>query len=782
MHKFLFKLAALASMPLSSAMAQDISYSKDIRPILDKKCVACHACYDSPCQMNMTSRFGVERGAARIDPYEIRMQDAPIAPYSNTSMSIADFRKLGFFSVTEGGKESIMAKMLRQGHDQKYRWKDGENIPEKINVNLMTRKITAANKDEIDKYLKDKPREGMPYAISGLTDDEYNKVMTWLEQGAKYDDVPPEQTDIEKEEIKNWETFLNTDDLTHKLVARYFFEHMYVNDLYFDKDSGNYFNLVRSSTPPGEPVKPISTRYANSPIDQDFWYRLNLVEHTIVAKTHLPRDVSNNKLEIYKKILFEQPFKVTELPGYSEAERLNMLTTFTAIPPKSRYKFILHEAYYLEKATTVVPACRGAFNVSMSGEHIWFAFENPETSLLVNDQEFYDTVAPFLGQMSPMTGLADTFDSIQKRMREQLAINKLAVEKLKDNPRSSMSDIWSGDEYGAMAGYTTTRHDDNVFVSKGYVGPLASRVAVNNIATLERRYYDSTVNFDVWANIGVLLSIRADYADARMKNELNTLRFYAQEARTQILNTLFKDGSEDHNIVGLMPAQINLPSQIKYSTTDIAKEFKEKLIDHVKNSTDVHDPVYRPGDNDKESEVTKAFRFITQKAEEMSGEEPGFRNYLLPSMIIRVDSESGEPQMYTLMVNWGERHLTRLGQIFERPPVKYDHVMILEGVRTMIPNYMFHIKDTDVMEFSQLLTDADTPEKFIAVTDRWGVKRTQADFWDVFHSITEYVQRTDPENASVLDLGRYRTYSLDNMPQQQFLDPRIASPSQLAKE
>ena len=42
-------------------------YNKHVKPVIEARCVVCHACYDSPCQLNMASVDGIERGAiARI--------------------------------------------------------------------------------------------------------------------------------------------------------------------------------------------------------------------------------------------------------------------------------------------------------------------------------------------------------------------------------------------------------------------------------------------------------------------------------------------------------------------------------------------------------------------------------------------------------------------------------------------------------------------------------------------------------------------------------------------
>ena len=57
----------------SLAMAQNVSYSRDIQPIFTHNCVACHACYDAPCQLNLGSGEGVERGASKATVYDLSL-------------------------------------------------------------------------------------------------------------------------------------------------------------------------------------------------------------------------------------------------------------------------------------------------------------------------------------------------------------------------------------------------------------------------------------------------------------------------------------------------------------------------------------------------------------------------------------------------------------------------------------------------------------------------------------------------------------------------------------
>ena len=39
-------------------------FHRDIKPIFDKRCVTCHACYDGPCHLKLSSYEGLDRGTS----------------------------------------------------------------------------------------------------------------------------------------------------------------------------------------------------------------------------------------------------------------------------------------------------------------------------------------------------------------------------------------------------------------------------------------------------------------------------------------------------------------------------------------------------------------------------------------------------------------------------------------------------------------------------------------------------------------------------------------------
>ena len=135
---------------------------------------------------------GIVRGAMEIDTYALR--ETPIEPTFvwNSPNTLDDWRKMGFFSVIEGGRDSILGKMLALGHVNPV--EPNAQFPADIKIDQLERKNHLPNKYEIDGYVAQFPNQGMPLAVSGLTDEEYEKTMSWLEAGAPIDYEAPKPT------------------------------------------------------------------------------------------------------------------------------------------------------------------------------------------------------------------------------------------------------------------------------------------------------------------------------------------------------------------------------------------------------------------------------------------------------------------------------------------------------------------------------------------------------------------------------------------------------------
>ena len=66
------RIDSITEKPIETPVSrqQTYSYSSDIKPIFEHKCIACHACYDAPCQLKLTSGEGLLRGASSARVYD----------------------------------------------------------------------------------------------------------------------------------------------------------------------------------------------------------------------------------------------------------------------------------------------------------------------------------------------------------------------------------------------------------------------------------------------------------------------------------------------------------------------------------------------------------------------------------------------------------------------------------------------------------------------------------------------------------------------------------------
>ena len=84
----------------TAAVSGAPDYWTEVRPLLDRRCVSCHACYDSPCQLNLTSHAGLTRGAnPKIVYSSVRLVADDPTRLGFDALTNADWRERGFHPV-----------------------------------------------------------------------------------------------------------------------------------------------------------------------------------------------------------------------------------------------------------------------------------------------------------------------------------------------------------------------------------------------------------------------------------------------------------------------------------------------------------------------------------------------------------------------------------------------------------------------------------------------------------------------------------------------------------
>jgi hypothetical protein len=296
------------------------SYLEDVQPILTKRCVACHGCLGSPCNLKLTSFRGLDRGAYGPNPYAIHFED-----YERTNMDAAPtteaWRERGFYLVVsrEGSPEqrrldSLFSHILEAG--------ERENRPgfsRQAQMPLYGERFNhscPATPAALDGYLRQNPGAGMPFGLPALEAGESETLQNWIGAGAPGPaeaDLKAAKAPVNPAAVAAWETFFNGPGEKERLVARYIFEHVFLARIALAESLGDVFRLVRSATPPGEPVEIIDTALPyDDPLSHAgvarFHYRLDKVTEPIVQKNHFVWHLAEKDIGHLKNLFFSEPW------------------------------------------------------------------------------------------------------------------------------------------------------------------------------------------------------------------------------------------------------------------------------------------------------------------------------------------------------------------------------------------------------------------------------------------------------------------------------------------
>ena len=133
-----------------------VSYYNDVKPILDSRCVACHSCYDSPCQLKLSSFEGIDRGASKKTVYdhERLIAQEPSRLYIDETTT-ADWRMKGFFPVLNEQvsspeanlNNSLIARLIQLKRDNSL--PSSGKLPKSIELDL-ERSLQCPSLDEFE--------------------------------------------------------------------------------------------------------------------------------------------------------------------------------------------------------------------------------------------------------------------------------------------------------------------------------------------------------------------------------------------------------------------------------------------------------------------------------------------------------------------------------------------------------------------------------------------------------------------------------------------------------
>lgn len=744
------------NQPSAKQPSANLTYYQHTRPILEQRCVVCHACYDAPCQLKLEAYEGLLRGANPEKVYDgTRLLGASLTRLFEDAQTTAEWRNKKFHPVINERSNSalanidagVMAQILKL--KQQYPLPHDAVLPDSFDFNL-DHNQSCPSIETFNGYSQQNPLWGMPYALPALNDKEYKMTMDWLAQGAAMGTPAPIPAAVQKQ-ITTWESFLNGDSFKEQLVNRYIYEHLFLAQLYFAEAPRSYFRLIRSATPPGQPIKRISTsRPFDDPNVARVYYRLWQDPSSVVAKTHMPYALGNKRMEEWKNLFYSTDYTVTQLPSYKPETAANPFVTFAELPINARYRFMLNEAQFTIMNFIKGPVCRGQVALNVIQDHFWVFFFAPETQnsesnakFLAENSKHLQLPAEAGNTFLPLTNWLK-YSELQKEYLRAKAqfVNQLVKEENGQKKGSELDLIWDGDNgTNPNAALTIFRHSDSASVHQGTIGQPPKTAWIIGYPLLERIHYLLVAGFDVYGNVSHQLLSRLYMDFLRIEGEMNFVSLLPKKNQQQEMAFWYRDAeSNQQKYVDLYINQLSERKNIQYLSDNPKFELYQKLQKRVGDAASSPHNIRTRALNAEQLAVY-------EKLQDTSGIAISF---LPQTTIIEIPGKG----LFTLIHNNAYSNLSSLfGEDKRRIPAE-DNLTIARGIIGNYPNSFLRVENQSleafVNQFQAMRSEAD----YRTLRDSYAIRRSNPDFWAFSDHVHELYFRNQPKEAAILDYNR----------------------------
>ncbi|MGH1471079.1 MAG: fatty acid cis/trans isomerase [Cellvibrionaceae bacterium] len=738
----------------TSSESQPLTYEQHIRPIMEKRCVVCHGCYDAPCQLKLESYQGILRGGIDERVYNgRRLLEGRQTRLFQDAQTTSEWREIDFHPVINEHQHSpeknieagLMARMLELKKINPL--PDGKILPDTFDFSLEREQQCTTIKN-FNSFAEEKPLWGMPFGMPDIPDQEYTDLHAWLAQGAKSGTPKPLAKNI-LNNIEIWESFLNGDSTKERVVSRYLFEHLYLAHIYFE-DSGNetpFFKLVRSKTPPGQSIERISTRRPyDDPKVSRVYYRLWKDPSSIIDKTHMPYLLDAARKQKWTEWFFETDYSVTHLPSYEIEKASNPFITFEEIPAFIRHSFLLDEGQYTIMNFIKGAVCRGSIALNVIQDNFWVFFVTPSE---MNTKEF----SQFLSKQDKHLRMPAAAESglwsishwrtyAKSQQRYLKAKGEFVRKHYEGTNQNSLSMIWNGDKKNPNAALTVFRHFDSATVLQGLVGEPPQTAWVIDYPILERIHYLLVAGFDVFGTVSHQAMTRMYMDFLRMESEMNFLAFLPDEARASEVSHWYRNATDEVEdyFQAYFQEDADKTSQ-RYTTEQPKLELYKALKTHLGGA--IAHKKYELQASDLPESTIEALKKLNQVE--------GIAAAILPqSLFINIESYGA----LTLLSNNKYTNITSMFSEDDRHLKNEDTLTIANGFIGAYPNALLSVSVKEIPEMVELMSSIESEADYSQLLDRFGVRRTDQYFWKISDELYKKAQMMSPLESGIFDFNR----------------------------
>lgn len=735
----------------------DTSRWNQVQSVLESRCVACHACWDAPCQLKLGSYEGLTRGGSTAKVYDA----VRVFPAKPTRLFIdadrnAEWRQMGFSPVLNERSQSSEADL---SGSLLYRMLDLKNaqafpgsgvLPDDRYDFGVDRKQECTTLDEFHEFKEDHPEWGMPYGLPPLKEQEQRTLINWLSRGAIGQKRVSSISDAALAEISQWETFLNDQSPKGQLTGRFIYEHWFLAHLYFeDQPLGSYYELVRSKTPPGKPIDLIRTRLPyDDPGTFKVYYRFRPVQEALTAKTHMPYVLNSTKLKRYQDSFLGANYAVKFIPSYLPEVASNPFKVFAQLPIRARYRFLLDEAQFTVMTFIKGPVCRGQVAVDVIQDHFWVVFADPDSKDLssnVHESMLQNLRLPNESEswVSPISSWIEYSEAETAYIK---AKSDYYNRNLKQQVRPTLDMIWNGDGYqNPNAALTVFRHFDSASVVKGLVGDRPESVWVLGYPLLERIYYLLVAGFDVFGNTVHQLDSRLYMDFLRMEAESNFLMVLPKDKRDEVADFWYRGArSEVRDYVNGSMNRYEQDTGVTFQTQHPYPEMIGMLKDRFSRLENPQYDLDKAGFGADELANLKILR-------DLHGRSVSF----LPEVsFVTFDSGDGKTRYFTILRNSAHSNVAEMFDEENRRLPEEDTLTVVNGFIGAYPNAFIHLRSSEMKDFIHRIGSFSTPKDYDAFAEWYVIRRTNPNFWANSDQVNAAYRERAPIEAGWFDYNR----------------------------
>ena len=756
---------AIAQTAPAPSAAPD--YTTEIQPIFNRRCIACHGCLGSPCNVKLDSFRGADRGGYGVNPYSSHIEASPRVGM-DVAQTTGEWRERGFYSILEREgassdrlNRSLLYKMVLAGYQHNQ-----PGFSREAAMPLYARRYDhkcPATPKSLDAYLQATPAAGMPFGLPAISSADLEKLAAWVTSGSpgpRPEELRQAGAVSHKAAVADWEEFLNDPNPRNRLVARYIFDHMFQASIVIEESPGDFFRLVRSETPspasssagtssaPDLPIKVIDTPlpydnpYTFAKVDR-FWYRLQKVTTPRVQKNHFVWRLNRASLAHIKELFLGRDWDGAQdlNPPWGVG---NPFLVFRAIPAEARSLFLLENSEVIVGGITYGPVCLGQTATYAVKDHFWVYFLDPRYDPSVQDPKLgLETWTAMMDRLP--VGNAEYAEAYAKAQKK-LTPDGLTVDA-----------IWNGDGRNPNAWLTVLRHETNVSVMKGRQGGVPRSQWLVSYSGLERLYYDTVASYKYWGGDLGKLETLVFFNFLRQEMEDNFLLLLPQKDREPIRQS-WSQGAigavgrflvpfPDRNLAGGVSG--NQPQPLLAAVDRI----QTRLGPAVSGPVDAFNPISKPTISlDRPIHSYRRWaKAVSLLTETTAYKFPRF----LPSVVLLRLNSGRESRVYSLIAN--RVYKTQFDMFFQNGEALPDEytMSVYPTVIGGFPNLFMELDLAQAPAFLQELRSVQTIDQWNALRNRYGVLRNSARFWPALDWLNEWNFKHRGEEAGYLDLSYY---------------------------